>query len=376
MSRRTRRFAGLAVVPLLACGLIGLGAIAVLAVLGVLGEVGPAAPDLAIEDQVPLAIHLLVRAPALDAPAGDPEAALELVVAEGTNAQGVIDELVAAGVVHDGLLLRSYLQYRGLDVGIQAGSYSVHGRMTIRQLGEALQTARPPEAVITVLEGWRLEQVATAVDLAELSFGGADFLRLALVPLLDHPLIPALESGSSLEGFLFPDTYRLEPTSPPEALIRAALDNFDRQVTEQLRAAYHAHGLTLYQAVTLASIVEREAVVAEERPLIAAVFLRRLRTGLPLETDPTVQYALGQQPDGSWWKAPLSLLDLEIDSPYNTYRNPGLPPGPISNPGLSALQSVGAPAETSSLYFRAACDGSGTHQFSETFEEHLSKACP
>lgn len=376
MAKQARRLAGLAILPLLACGLVAIAGIAALALLGVLGEVGPAAPELPLEDRVPLAVHLLVRAQAIDAPAGDPGATAELVVAEGTNAQGVIDQLVAAGVVHDGLLLRSYLQYRGMDVGIQAGSYSVHGGMTIRQLAEALQSARPAEVVVTILEGWRLEQIATALDLANLSYGGVDFLRLARLPAIDHPLIAELPPDSSLEGLIFPDTYNLEPESPPERLVRAALDNFNQQVAPELRAAFHAHGLTLHQAVTLASIVEREAVVAEERPLIAAVFLRRLRGGLPLESDPTVQYALGQQADGSWWKAPLSLLDLEVDSPYNTYRNPGLPPGPISNPGLSALQAVGSPAETSFLYFRASCDGSGTHQFSETFEQHLGKACP
>lgn len=376
MARRTRRLFGLAIVPLLACGLLAMGTFAVLAVVGVLGEVGPAAPELTVVDRFPLAVHLLVRAPALDQPAGDPQATMDLVVAEGSTAQGVIDQLVEAGVVQDGLLLRSYLQYRGLDVGIQAGSYQVSGAMTIRQLAEALQTARPAEAVITILEGWRLEQVAAALDLAGLSYSGADFVQAAQALPLDHPLQAELDPGRSLEGLLFPDTYRLEPESGPEALIQAALDNFDYQVTPELREQYHAHGLTLYQAVTLASIVEREAVVDSERPLIAAVFLRRLSNGLPLEADPTVQYALGLQPGGGWWKAPLSLLDLEIDSPYNTYRYAGLPPGPISNPGLSALQAVGSPADTSYLYFRAACDGSGTHLFAETFEEHLANACP
>jgi hypothetical protein len=168
---RSRRIFGLALVPLLLCGLIALAGLSLLAVAGVLGEVGPAAPDLSLADRFPLAVHLLARAPALDSAAGDPAASLELVVAEGSNAQGVIDQLVESGVVHDGLLLRSYLQYRGLDVGIQAGSYSVNGSMTIRELSEALQTARPAEAVLTILEGWRLEQVGAALDLAGLSYG-------------------------------------------------------------------------------------------------------------------------------------------------------------------------------------------------------------
>lgn len=362
--------------PLLACGLVGCAAIALLAMSGLVTELGPASSTLDPIQSVPIAAHLLLRAPALDRPAGDPEATLELVVAEGANARSVIQQLVEAEIVSDGLLFRNYLKYKGLDTGIQAGSYSVSGSMTLRELGETLQTARPAEVVLTILEGWRLEQIAQAVELANLSYGAEVFLSAVDLAGLRHPLTGELTDAPSLEGFFFPDTYRLEPEDPPAALIEAALDNFDQRVTPELRSAYHAHGLTLLQAVTLASIVEREAVVSAERPLIAAVFLRRLRSGLPLEADPTVQYALGLQPDGSWWKSPLSLLDLEVDSPFNTYRYPGLPPGPIANPGLSALQAVGSPPETSYLYFRAACDGSGTHLFAETFDEHLRNACP
>jgi len=124
----------------------------------------------------------------------------------------------------------------------------------------------------------------------------------------------------------------------------------------------------------LASIIEREAVQASERPLIASVFLNRLALGIPLQADPTVQYPLGR-PD-AWWKAPLSIEDLQVDSPYNTYLHQGLPPGPIASPGLASLESVAAPVETSYLFFRAACDGSGRHLFATTFEEHLANACP
>ena len=154
------------------------------------------------------------------------------------------------------------------------------------------------------------------------------------------------------------------------------LENFDRRVDGQMRAGFEAQGLNLFQAVTLASIIEREAVVDEERGLIASVFLNRLRAGMKLEADPTVQYALGQQPDGSWWKSPLTADDLALDSLYNTYRYPGLPPGPIANPGLESLRAVAFPEQTEYLYFRAACDGSGLHTFARTFEEHLQNACP
>jgi UPF0755 protein len=245
--------------------------------------------------------------------------------------------------------------------------------MTIRELASTLQTARAPEVVVTIVEGWRLEQIADAIDAAGLEFNGQDFLAAARAPFADHELAAVTDS---LEGFLFPDTYRLEPNSSPEAFIKTAMDNFTRRVDPTLRQSFDQQGLTLSQAVTLASIVEREAIVPEEQPLIAAVFLKRLRSGLPLEADPTVQYPLGRQPDGNWWKSSLSLLDLEVDSPFNTYRYDGLPPAPIAAPGLASLEAVGTPIDTNFLYFRAACDGSGRHQFAETFDQHLQNACP
>jgi UPF0755 protein len=133
----------------------------------------------------------------------------------------------------------------------------------------------------------------------------------------------------------------------------------------------------MVQAVTLASIVQREAVIQDEMPMIASVFLNRLAVNMKLDSDPTVQYALGYQNGrGGWWTNPLSLADLQIDSPYNTYIYTGLPPGPIANPSLEALQYVAQPAQTPYFYFRAACDGSGRHNFAITFNEHLNNACP
>jgi UPF0755 protein len=129
--------------------------------------------------------------------------------------------------------------------------------------------------------------------------------------------------------------------------------------------------------VTIASIVQREAVVDTEMPLIASVFYNRLAIGMNLQTDPTIQYALGYNTaQGTWWTNPLSMDDLKIDSPYNTYIYPGLPPGPISNPGLAALEAVAHPTDSIYYYFQAKCDGSGLHNFSETFDQHQQNYCP
>jgi UPF0755 protein len=151
---------------------------------------------------------------------------------------------------------------------------------------------------------------------------------------------------------------------------------FSNTLSYEIKAGIEQQGLSLYEGVILASIVEREAILAEEMPIIASVFYNRLAIGMRLETDPTVQYAIGYNPgQGTWWTNPLSLSDLQIDSPYNTYLYPGLPPSPISNPSITALQAVAFPAQTPYYYFRAACDGSGRHNFSETYDQHLSNAC-
>jgi UPF0755 protein len=361
--------------------LVGCAALAVLASLA-LGlptlaaeKLGAPSPDIDPLQRSLLAAYLLARLPALDAAAGAPEAVIDLEVQEGETAGSVVDDLQAAGIVRDGFLLRTYLRYRGLDVGVQAGRYALGGAMTVRQIAEALQRATALEIVFTVPEGWRREEIAAAIPAAGFTFTPDEFLA-ASATSTGFPLAAELPPAASLEGYLFPDTYRFLPDSTAADVVLAMVENFESRVDPGFRSAYIAQGLTLHEAVTLASIVEREAVVADERPLIASVFLNRLAAGMPLEADPTVQYALGLQPDGSWWKSPLTAEDLAINSPYNTYTTLGLPPGPIANPSLASLQAVAAPAETPYLYFRALCDGSGRHAFAATFEEHLQNACP
>jgi len=186
-----------------------------------------------------------------------------------------------------------------------------------------------------------------------------DFLR-------DRPA----DAPRTLEGFLFPDTYQFPVNITTTSVIDVMLQNFDRRVTIEMRQQALDNGLDLFQALTLASIVEREAVVPEERPIIASVYLNRLRLGMYLEADPTVQYAKGYDSEsGRWWPS-LSLEELrEVESPFNTFTHPGLPPGPICSPGLASIEAVLNPAQTDYLFFHATGDGS--HAFAETFEEHL-----
>ncbi|OGO72443.1 MAG: hypothetical protein A2Z37_06820, partial [Chloroflexi bacterium RBG_19FT_COMBO_62_14] len=300
----------------------------------------------------------------------------DLEVSPGETAGDVAARLQDAGIVRNAALFRAYLRYRGLDVGIKTGGYFVRGSMSVRQLADTLQTALPEESVLTIPEGWRVEQIAAALPVDGISFGPEDFLAAAGEAPTGYSFSSDLAGLMPSEGFLFPDTYRLSETTSAPDFVHLMLDNFEQRLTQDIRQGFTSQGLSLYRAVTLASIVEREAAAADERPLIASVFLNRLSAGMNLDADPTVQYALGWQTEGGWWKAPLTEYDLEIDSPYNTYRYPGLPPGPIANPGLDSLRSVAFPAESAYLYFRALCDGSGMHAFATSFEEHLQNACP
>jgi UPF0755 protein len=219
-----------------------------------------------------------------------------------------------------------------------------------------------------------MEEIAASLPTSGLTVSPEQFLSAAQTP---HPDYDFLAGADTTEGFLFPDSYIVPRAVTAEELVNGFLRNFALRLTPAIENEWERQGLTVYQAVTLASLVEREAVQDEEKPLIASVYLNRLEIGMKLDADPTVQYALGYSPiQQSWWTSPLTLVDLQVNSPYNTYLFPGLPPSPIANPSLDALRAVAYPVETTYLFFRAKCDRSGFHEFSKTFDEHLSNSCP
>ena len=264
-----------------------------------------------------------------------------------------------------------------MDRTLQAGDYELSSSLTAIEIAIVLQDATPSEIVFQILPGWRLEEIAAAIPTSGLEFSPELFLLAVKNPPNVSPIIDELPQEASLEGFLFPDSYQVFRDISIDDFLRKVLQDFEIKVDQSIRSGFQNQGLTLHQAVTLASIIEREAVVEDEMPIIASVFLNRIALDMKLDTDPTVQYALGYIPSQkTWWKNPLSLDDLQIESPYNTYLYNGLPPGPISNPSLNAMRAVAFPAETPYYYFRAACDNSGRHSFSISFEEHKQNACP
>lgn len=335
-------------------------------------------PDkgLHLSQRLYLSARLLLQAEALKQPVDPLGSERPFQVGIGESTYQITGRLQTDGLIPDAEALRDYLVYAGLDTTLQAGEYTLSPRMTPMEIAHTLQDATPSEVIFQVLPGWRLEEIAAALPTSGLGFSPESFLASATNPTLLSPLVRELPLGASLEGFLFPDSYRLPRQIPADGFIRTLLENFEIKVDRETREGFQRQGLDLYQAVSLASIIQREAVVEDEMPLIASVFLNRLNTSMKIDSDPTVQYSLGyNSSQGTWWTNPLSLDDLQFDSPYNTYLYPGLPPGPIANPSLEAMRAVAFPAQTPYYYFRAACDGSGRHAFAETFEEHQQNQC-
>ncbi len=370
--RRERRF------PILSCSLVvlffvALGAVAAVLVIPLAAErmVGPSAESLGFARRLQYSAQMIWYEPYLTSPANPYGMDATFKIGPGEGASEVAYRLAQEGFVPDGAAFRAYLIYSGIETSLQAGEFTLSPALTPLQIAVRLQDATPTQIRFVVLPGWRMEEIAASLPTSGLAITPQAFLTAAQSAPGGFDFLPA---GASAEGFFLPDTYVLPRGITAEDLVRTMVGNFALNLRSDLRSGFSRQGLSVYEAVVLASIVQREAVVADEQPIIASVFLNRLRVGMRLQTDPTVQYALGYDP--VWWKSPLSLADLEVDSPYNTYKVDGLPPTPIASPGLGALRAVAFPAQTPYYYFRARCDGSGLHLFAETFDQHLQNACP
>ena len=297
------------------------------------------------------------------------------IIEPGQLAADVVNNLSNEKFIKDPGILRDYLVYRGIDKLLQSGTYLLNPAMKPIEIANALYDANPQDVAFSFLAGWRAEEIAALLPTSGLEISVEDFLKLIHNP--PKSLSALISSGiTSLEGFLPPGNYQILKTATVEELIKQLLINFLNRMPANYEELLIKTGLSLDQAVTLASIVEKETILPEEAPIIASVFINRLDAGMPLQSDPTVQYALGYIEDQkTWWKNPLTGNDLTFESPYNTYIYPGLPPTPICNPGLASILAVLEPADTDFLYFRAACDGSGKHSFSLSFEDHLKAVC-
>jgi UPF0755 protein len=286
-----------------------------------------------------------------------PPGGASVVVREGDRTAEIARRLESAEIVRSALLFRVWARLTGRDRAMQPGIYRF---ATAGDMGSVLQTlAAGIEPIeVTIPEGRTVREIAAV--LAARGLGSAEsFHCFASDPEF---LLAAGVPGPQLEGYLFPDTYRFAPDMGPGEMLEAMVRRFHERFDADRHHRAAGRHLSVNQVVTLASIIEKETGKPGERPVIAAVFTNRLRLGMPLQSDPTVIYAI---PD---FNGDLTRADLARPSPYNTYVTGGLPPGPIANPGLAAIDAALAPADSPALYFVSRNDGS--HEFSATLSEH------
>jgi UPF0755 protein len=285
------------------------------------------------------------------------------VIARGETAGQIGKRLEQDGIVRSALAFDFVLYETERENALQSGTYTVSAALTPRELAKLFEKAPGEQIVLRIIDGWRLSEVATAVNKAFPSIGKEAFTAAAVVGDRKNTVLAGLDPKAPLEGYLFPDTYFMRPDMTAPRIVDVLLDTFERKVGTTLRAASADRKVAIYDIVKLASIIEREARDRGESATIAGVYTNRLRIGMKLDADPTIQYALGE------WRE-LSLDDLKLDSPYNTYRNAGLPPTPIASPGVAAIEGAAKPAEVPYFYFVAKSDGTGGHAFARTLEEH------
>lgn len=287
-------------------------------------------------------------------------APVEITIAQGEATSRIAASLDSAGVIRTARAFRWLAKWRGVDRNLHPGRYRFEGSLTMGEVLSTLSEGRAMTVTVTIPEGWTLARIATHLA-AQLGFP-EDSLR----PLLRDPRIRAsiAPEATSLEGYIWPDTYQFYWGVNPRVVLDELTKPTKSFFADSLIDRASAHGLTKHKVLTLASMIEAEAADGAERGLISGVFHNRLRDGWLLQCDPTVVYAMGGLTRGR----SLQKSDLDFDSPYNTYRYAGLPPGPICNPGEASIIAALYPETTDAMYFVA--NGDGSHTFSRTLDQH------
>lgn len=293
---------------------------------------------------------------------GDEGKRVHVKISEGMSTAEIADILEAKDVIASSLKFRIVSRLRSYDGQLKPGTYVFNTGMNDEDVFSKLLTGEKYLVRFTIPEGFGVKEIAERLYSLDL-IDKEDFLKAAedFAPygyMRKHKNV-----RYAAEGFLFPETYSVESDTPIEDILKMMAGEFDKRVTPAMREKAKELGLSLYDLTTLASLVEREVRYPEDRAIVAQVFLKRLKLNMPLQTDASLQYLLDEP------KEDLTLEDTEIDSPYNTYKHEGLPPGPIANPGMDAIEAVLNPAPTDYLYFVA--DRQGHNHYSYTYDEHL-----
>lgn len=282
-------------------------------------------------------------------------------IPQGAGVAAIADRLASAGVVVHPWAFRAAARLSGAERSLQAGEYRFTEAATAAQIVERLAKGDVYTRAVTFREGLTIWDMAEVFEAAGLGTQD-DFLREARDPARIQAIDP---EARSLEGYLFPDTYQLPRSAGAKGTVDAMVARFLRAFDAGLRAAAAARGMSAREVITIASLVEKETAHPPERPIVSAVYQNRLRIGMGLQCDPTVIYALRL---ANRWNGNLTRENLRIDSPYNTYRYAGLPPGPIASPGRASIEAAIRPSDDKYLYFVSRNDG--THVFATTLAEH------
>jgi UPF0755 protein len=311
-------------------------------------------------------------------PAGKNGAELEFTVARGDNVKAVGQSLEKKGLIKSRLYFELYVFFQKKGASLQAGTYRLSPRSSIKEIVEIISQGKvvSREKEITIIPGWTLRNIAGYFSEQGIS-AESEFYRLAGEPLKKYGLTERPADYSSrfdflsdkpknygLEGYLFPDTYRIYDSAGPEEAVLKMLANFNGKFSPEMRQETSRQGKTIYQIITMASLIEKEVRSEKDMKIVSGIFWGRMKTGQALQSCATLSYILGKP------KPVYSLEDTEIKSPYNTYQNRGLPPGPIANPSLAAIKAAIYPEETDYNYFLSRPD-TGETVFSKTYEEHL-----
>lgn len=298
----------------------------------------------------------------LDKPLDKNAAETTFVITKGDGVRKIAANLEKDEIISQDLTFLIYLKLSGLSSSLQAGDYRLSAAMSPYTIADILTKGKVASKKITIPEGWTIDDIGTYLEKQGI-VTKADFVA-ATKKNYEYDFLADKPAGQDLEGYLFPDTYQISVTANAEDIVRVMLDNFDKQLTTETRAAISGSGMNIYETVTLASIVEREVSKPEDRKVVAGIFLNRLNTGMALESCATVQYILKTS------EKRLSYEQTRVESPYNTYLNTGLPVGPIGNPGSESIRAVLFPEKTDYYFFFSA---DGVTYYSKTLEEHNAK---
>ena len=288
-----------------------------------------------------------------------------ITVAPGMTNADIATMLQNKKMINSPGFFRLQSKFARMERSLQAGEYEIMSGMSNWEIIGLFSKGQVRHKTLTIPEGYTIEQIAKKIE--ESGLGSAEEFKKAAK---DYAPYSYMETDNSnvifkAEGFAYPSTYYLSPGSTEKEILSVMVKEFDEQLTEDIRQKAKEKNMSIRDLVSLASLVEKEAVFPEERPIIAGVFLKRLQIKMPLQSDTTIQYILGVQ------KKEISIADTKIDSPYNTYLYAELPPGPIASPSISTINAVLEPKQTNYLYFVA--DLEGHHHFTETYQEHLQE---